>query len=199
MRSRVFFVFVVLSSLPGIAGAETPPPTSGVVTTRELGKVAKQVSSEITATVQAIEPTERRVTLKLPSGDLRNIIAGDEVRNFDQIKVGDLVAVRYSEGLVLQLIKGGGGVRARVESESGSRAAKGDAPGASAVREVVVVADVIAVDAARKTVTLRGPQRTVELPVADPEQLKNIAVGDQVEATFTESIAVSVQPASAAK
>jgi hypothetical protein len=43
-------------------------------------------------------------------------------------------------------------------------------------------------------VTLRGPKRTVDVKVRDPEQFKLIAKGDQIEATYTEAIAVAVTP-----
>jgi hypothetical protein len=42
---------------------------------------------------------------------------------------------------------------------------------------------------------LRGPKRTVDLRVRDPKQIKLVKVGDQVEATYTEAVAVSVEPA----
>lgn len=45
----------------------------------------------------------------------------------------------------------------------------------------IALADVTAVNTKRKTVTLRGPKRTVELKVRDPEQFKLIKVGDQAE------------------
>jgi hypothetical protein len=35
----------------------------------------------------------------------------------------------------------------------------------------------------------------VDLHIADPEQFKRVAKGDQVEATFTEAVAVAVTPA----
>jgi Cu/Ag efflux protein CusF len=60
---------------------------------------------------------------------------------------------------------------------------------------VTIVADVVAVDTAKQMVTLKGPKETVDLRVADPAQLRNIAKGDQVEATFTQAIAVAVEPA----
>ena len=62
-------------------------------------------------------------------------------------------------------------------------------------RQVTVVADVVAVNEQTKVVTLKGPQRTVELKVRDPEQLKLIKKGDQVEATFTEAMAIAVTAA----
>jgi hypothetical protein len=37
------------------------------------------------------------------------------------------------------------------------------------------------------------------LKVRDPEQFKRIAVGDQIEATYTEAVAVAVNPAADAK
>jgi hypothetical protein len=62
-------------------------------------------------------------------------------------------------------------------------------------RQVTVVGDVIKVDGATQTVTVKGPQRTVELKVRDPEQFKLIAVGDQIQATYTEALALAVTPA----
>jgi len=44
-------------------------------------------------------------------------------------------------------------------------------------------------------VTLRGVKRTVELAVNDPAQLKEIKVGDQVEAKYVEAVALEVTAA----
>jgi hypothetical protein len=44
-------------------------------------------------------------------------------------------------------------------------------------------------------VTLKGPQgNTVDVIVEDPEQMKNIRKGDQVEVVYTEAVAISVTP-----
>jgi hypothetical protein len=66
--------------------------------------------------------------------------------------------------------------------------------GAAAGRRVTVVGDVINVDASTQTVTVRGAQHTVDLPIRDPEQFKLIAKGDQIEAQYIEAAAVSVVP-----
>lgn len=146
----------------------------------------------VTAVVTAVDKASRTVTLKGPQGNTFRVVAGPEVRNFDQIKTGDELIVTHVEALTLELKKGGSGIRERVESETGGRAAAGDKPGAVAARRVTVVADVIAVNRRAQTVTLRGPQHTVDLRVKDPAQLKAIQVGDQVEATYTEGIAISM-------
>jgi len=57
-----------------------------------------------------------------------------------------------------------------------------------------VVGNVIAVDAATQTITLQGPERTVELALQDPEQFKLVEVGDQVEATYVQLLALAVEP-----
>ena len=46
----------------------------------------------------------------------------------------------------------------------------------------------------RAQIFIKGPQRTVEFVVKDPEQFKLIAKGDQLEATYVEAVAVAVAP-----
>jgi Cu/Ag efflux protein CusF len=123
------------------------------------------------------------------------ITAGPDVKNFDKLKVGDQVDIEYIEALTLELKKGGGMAVARTEQAGMAGAKPGQAPAGAAGRQITVVADVVAVDTAKQTVTLRGPKRTVELPVRDPEVLKRVAKGDQVEATYTQALAMVVAPA----
>jgi Cu/Ag efflux protein CusF len=66
-------------------------------------------------------------------------------------------------------------------------------------QQLEVTADVTAVDKKKQIVTLRGPNRTVDLKVRDPEQLKLIKVGDQVQAVYTEALALGLEPAAAHK
>jgi Cu/Ag efflux protein CusF len=121
------------------------------------------------------------------------------VKNFDQIKVGDFVAVRYFQALALELKKGGSGIRERSERSNTASAKPGEQPAAGAARQVTVIADVVAVNEKSRTVSLRGPKQTVDLRLKDPKQLKLVKVGDQVEATYTEAVAISVEPAPAPK
>ena len=73
-------------------------------------------------------------------------------------------------------------------------------PGKATLRhERQIVATVEEVDAAKGHVTLKGPNRTVDLYVEDPEQLKLIKVGDQIEAVYTQAVAVTVEPIAAKK
>jgi hypothetical protein len=60
---------------------------------------------------------------------------------------------------------------------------------------VTVVADVIAANPRTRVLTLRGPDRTIDLRVPDANQFTRVQVGDQVEATFTEALIIAVRPA----
>jgi len=126
------------------------------------------------------------------------VTAGPEVKNFAQIKVGDQVTVEYVESLALELKKGGGAPVAATAKEGAAAAKPGERPGMVGGRQVTVVADVIDVNAETQVVTLKGPQRTVEMKVRDPEQFKLIKKGDQVQATYTEAMAIAVTPAAPA-
>jgi len=193
MRNLILSTGIVLSALAFPATAQT----STVTAASAPGKGAVAETVKVEATIAAIDKATRGVTLKNAKGEEVMITAGPEVKNFDQMKVGDKVTAEYVRALALELKKGGGLVVQRTEQAGAVGAKPGEKPAGAAGREVKVVADVIGVDPATQTVTLKGPQRTVELKIADPEQFKRVAKGDQVEATFTEALAIAVTPAKA--
>jgi Cu/Ag efflux protein CusF len=189
---------LVLIASIAVASAGVLPvhaQSGGAVVATKPGAAAVAQRVNITATITAIDPKTRGVTLKGPQGNEVVIIAGPEVKNFANMKVGDQVRVEYVEALTLELKKGGGQVVARTDKEAAAGAKPGERPAGIGGREVRVMADVVAVDTANQRVTLKGPNRTVELKVRDPKQLAMIAKGDQVEAVYTEAIAVAVEPA----
>jgi Cu/Ag efflux protein CusF len=163
------------------------------------GKATMARTQKIVATVEAIDLAKREVTLKGPKGKVVTLTAGPDVRNLEQVKVGDSVVVGYLEALSLKLIKDGKELRGSTSAADGARSAAGERPAGVVAEEVKVIADVIAVDSKNKIVTLRGPKQTVDLRVNDPQQLKLIKVGDQVEAVYAQALALSVEPAPSAK
>jgi Cu/Ag efflux protein CusF len=166
-----------------------------VVAGKAPGMAAIGQTVNVQAKITKIDAKTREVTLKGPQGHEVTVEAGPEVKNFSKLKVGDSVDVQYVESLVLELKKGGGRPVERTEESAMKSAKPGEKPGAAGGRRITVVGDVVNVDAAAKMVTVKGPKRTVDLHVEDPEQLKMIAKGDQVQATYTEAAAISVVPA----
>ncbi len=82
------------------AAAQKPGVTGGTVVASTPGKAVITSEVEVTATVMAIDKANRTVTLKGPKQTV-DVVAGPEVRNFDQIHVGDLVVVKYERALSL--------------------------------------------------------------------------------------------------
>ena len=198
MRSLSILAVALAAALPlGSAAqqkqpAPPPPQVSGAVATAP-GQAAAMAVVTVSATVEAVDAATRTVSLKGPKGNVVDVVAGEEVRNFDQIKKGDKLTVRYAEALTLDLRKDGKPV-GRSESDSMKRAQPGEKPGGTARRDVTIVADVVGVDAAAKKVSLKGPKgNVVDLNVQDPEQLKLIKKGDKVEATYTQALAISME------
>ena len=121
--------------------------------------------------------------------------AGPDVRNFDQIKVGDMVTTRYFESRSLTLKKDGKELRSSTETSAAARAPAGERPDGAVAKQTEVTANVTAVNAKTQTVTLKGPKQTIDLRVPDVNQFKLIKVGDQIQAVYIEALAVSVEPA----
>ncbi|HVO87757.1 MAG TPA: hypothetical protein VMV45_04380 [Casimicrobiaceae bacterium] len=163
--------------------------------TRTPGTVEAVHTENVTATISAIDAKTRQVMLKGPQGKEFAVEAGPEVKNFAQLKVGDQVDVQYVEAVAVQLKKGGGAPVVASQQGGMVTAKPGAKPGAAAGRQVSVVGDVIDLDPATRTVTVRGPQRTASFVVEDPEQFKLIAKGDHIQATYTEAFAVAVTEA----
>jgi Cu/Ag efflux protein CusF len=149
----------------------------------------------LTATITRIDAATREVTLKGPKGREVTVQAGPEVKNFAQMKIGDRVNVEYTEALLLELKKGSTAPVARTEAMGAGTAKPGERPAGLAGRQITVTAEVVALDSKSQVVTLRGPRRTVDVQVADAEQFKHIAKGDRVEATYSEGLAIVVEPA----
>ena len=194
MKPLAGAILVALAAVAAPAIAQSAGTQATVVGAKAPGAGALGEVVTTSATIIAIDRDKRVVTLKDAQGHETNVVAGPEVRNFDQLKVGDQIVVSHLEAVTIELRKGGG-IRERFESTTSDRAAPGAKPGGMVASRVTVVADVVAVNARTQTLTLRGPQRTVNLRVPDPKQFALVKVGDQVEATFTEAVAVAVEPA----
>lgn len=192
MKVRTFLLATAFATIAPAATAQTETDTQ---MTTAPGEATMTHTAKMTATVVGIEPDTRTVTLKPKNGKVVQVVVGEEARNFDQLKVGDIVNVQYHEAITLNLKKGSG-LRSGEVSETVDRAPPGAKPGGTVSRQVTIMADVIAVNHKTKTVTLKGPQgNVVDVVVEDPNQLKSVKKGDQVRAVYTQAIAISVEPA----
>ncbi|HHQ4692286.1 TPA: hypothetical protein ACSPZ4_003123 [Aeromonas veronii] len=166
--------------------------TADVATAPGKANIVEAVSAQ--AKVTAIDMASRKVSLTNAAGEAFDIIAGEQVTNLANLKVGDTVALRYQQMLDLELIKGGAGVRQRIVEVAADKAGAGGKPGAGVARKVTLYGDVIAVDKAQQTITVKGVDHTLMLKVHDPAQLALIAKGDQIKAVQTQAVGIGIVP-----
>jgi Cu/Ag efflux protein CusF len=150
-----------------------------------------------TATVQKVDLDKRLVTLKGDKGDPFTIKAGPEVKNLPQVRVGDTVSATYYESLAYEVYKPGtADVEVGMKSASGVGAAKpGEKPAGIVADVTQMTATIVAIDKDTPSVTLKRPDgEVVAIKVRDRAKLDKVAVGDLVEITYTQAVAVIVQP-----
>lgn len=190
---RVLLIAILMAALP--AAAQKPDMKGGAVVASEPGRAAIVAAAELSAQVVSIDKKDRIISLKGPKGGVMDVVASDEVKNFDQIKVGDLVVVRYMQSLALELQpvkRGSSGISV---TEGAAKAEPGKRPAVGAAREIQAIAKVTGINQKAKTISLTGPRgNTVTLDVQNPEHFKVVKMGDEVLVTYTEAVAVSVEP-----
>lgn len=147
------------------------------------------------ATITAINQDQRIVTLKGPEGNTFDVKLGPEVRNFSQLKVGDEVNIRYRQSLLVQVAEPGQQPMSSA-SRRMERAAPGEMPRGAVTEEINTTAKATAIDKRDGTVTLQGPSgNVVTVKAMDPGNLDKIQVGDTLNITYTQAMALSVEKA----
>ena len=166
-----------------------------------IAGVAAQESALIyDGEVTKIDAATRTVTLKNKDGET-SIVAGPEVKNFAEIKVGYHFDVVYELAVAIELVKvKNPGTTSEQVSTSTTTAPQGDKPGMITTKTVTATATVESIDAAKNIVSLKGPQGNIfKVKVQNPDLMKDIAVNDQVKVVYTEAIAAVVSAPAAKK
>jgi ribosomal protein S17 len=173
-----------LANLAQADTATTPPTGDAIVST-----------ATVTATVTAINQATREVTLKTADGQESSFVAGDDVKNLAQVKVGDQVTVKYAEALAYEVKKGGKAAGPQT-AVVGKSAALGEMPAGAVARQTTVTVLITAIDTKAPSVTFQGAGgKTKTIKVLHPEKLEGVKVGDTVEITYTEALAIKVEEA----
>jgi flagellar biosynthesis/type III secretory pathway ATPase len=198
MRTTNVLIAVAALALPFAATAQEKKATAkgGEVTVSEPGKAGMARTIEASAQVVSIDKKKRTLSLKAANGKVGDVVAGPEVKNFDQIKVGDMVVARVMQSLMLELQKVKSGMSGISATDTAIKAQPGERPAVGMSSEVSAIAKVTKVDPKAKIIALVGPRgNEVTLDVQNPKQFDVVKVGDEVLVTYTEAVAVSVEPA----
>ncbi|WP_213947551.1 hypothetical protein [Luteibacter sp. dw_328] len=190
-------------AVPCTAWAQAAEPAMASTVHGKAFELARHEETE-SATVTNVDHESRFVTLRNAKGSEFTIEAGPEVRNFAQLRAGDIVTVTYQAATALELLPANSGATPGIEAESEStRAPKGAKPGIDVGQSVSITSRITALDLATHTVTLTGPdgkQRRIE--VTDPTRqarMSQLKVGDLARMTYVEGVAVQVTPKASGK
>jgi len=191
--SHLFYVAVAavfatapVASMAAEKAAEKPAANNGAIV------LTDSVSAK--ATIVNIKKKERELTLRDEKGVEHVMIAGDEVRNFAQIKKGDVVEVEYRVAVATALEKASDATVAG-QTSAVERAPAGAKPGMAAMQTRTIVATVLEIDTKNRLLTAQGPKGgivTVKVP-ADMKTFDSLKKGDKISAVYSEAIAISVK------
>ena len=156
---------------------------------------------EATATVTAVDMERHLVTIQGPQGNSAVIQVTDQVKNLPQVKIGDVVDIQYYRSAIAELVKVDKNTTLDT-TVSGAKMTRpeGDKPGGAIGLQVKRRAEVMFVDPIQKFITFLSPDRglrkiSLENSPELQHYLKELKKGDIVEVTYTEAMAISLEPA----
>ncbi len=165
-----------------------------ILVPRTLMAQVKSVTSQMrteTGTVEAIESSSREVTLKKADGTYVVIVAGPDIKRFDEVKVGDKVTAKYYDSVIVRLKEPGEADTAmRAMATTGSQQAL---PGGTKAKQVTITATITDIDRNTPSITFTGPNGwKYSSTVQDTDALAKVKVGDKVDIVWTEATLVSL-------
>jgi hypothetical protein len=192
---------VLLAGLSLYACSEKPSEPAASAPSEPVAEPVERAVREdlvhVTATVEAIDPKTREIKLKGETESF-SFIAGPEVRNFDNIHVGNKVNVAYFEAVIAELKTKGASATEPSAVITAERAPVGGAPSASVDRIVTLPVKIDSYDTATDTVVFTEPsgvKNTIAVQAQSMKELgRTLKPGDEVELTLVNAIAVDVVP-----
>jgi Cu/Ag efflux protein CusF len=147
-------------------------------------------SAQTQAQVVGIDSASNSVALKGPSGRIVEVAVNPQVGDVSKLRIGDTINIEYRTAMLVRATKApANAIRERVDTDAAIPASGGLSATAHTVE---VIATIQHIDAKKRRVTLRGPQRTVTLDVSPDVSLAGLKAGDMVHAQFEEATAVQV-------
>lgn len=186
MTSQLLALAAALALLAGCATGEKPAD--------EKPSGREQTLVEMRAVVIGVDQKHRLLALEGDDGGRMVLPVAEEFRDFERARVGDQVVVSYTEAIAWQVKPSDTGAPGVSTRETLSNPRAGEAPGGAIERAITITATITAFDVARGTVTLTGPQgRSNTLKAHRPADLEKIRVGDLVDITYSEALAVGIR------
>jgi Cu/Ag efflux protein CusF len=188
MRTK-YLTLLVASLFAAVNLARAQETTA---TERSFGGTVVE-TQHATAKVKKIDRKSREITLKKPDGQKVIFVAGPEVQNFDQIKKGDTVNIAYTESVSVLVTGAGAAAPSSRQTTEIQRAPRGAKPAGTMTETAEAYAVVTDIDYNKRTVTLKGPQRTETVKVGpEAKNFDKVKIGDNVYIKTVKELALAV-------
>lgn len=190
---------LTLGLLSGLAACASEPAPARVPAPTKQVKSRAEISNELTATAQVVglDKPARLVTLRGEDGRLVDVLAGDAVRNLDQVAVGDTLRVKYKQVLAATLLPPGSDPTVVQGGLAAGRAELGAKPAGAVGAQVSLRVKIVSTDATQEVVVFSLPSgELIAHRIATPEGrefVKGLKVGDLVQLDYSEALALSIE------
>ena len=182
------FATCTLSAYAQYAPNPTPAAQAPAPAATTIGGTAT-----LTAKIIAIDYNARTVTLQDQKGNVQQMTVGPSVTRFNNLKVGDTVTFTYQESVALAIAKPGTTVPAASSTPTVTRC-EGDKPCGQVSQTQTTTVTVTAIDPSKPSITVKTQDgRVLSFLVQDPKNLTGVKVGDVVQVTYTQALAVTVK------
>ena len=186
----IAIVTSVLLTISSVVMSQSPPAPNAVVVD---AAITDNIFQLYEGAVTKVDKKTRTIFFQNNEGETK-FIAGPEIKNFDQIKKGDLLNVTYELAVAIELIKTkSDGIRSKVETSSETTSKAGEKPARNITNTTTIIADIIAVDRSKKLVSVKGPSGKVTVVTVKNQQLLADAnVGEQVKIIYFDAMVASI-------
>ena len=174
---------LVALSLTGVAAAQDKP------------SIFQSRTATMQAVVEDIDHESRLVTVRKPDGSSLTFTPSPDVRNLDQVHVGDVLLAEYTQSVSITVHAPEEGVGPASGEIAGiARTEEGQMPGMAAVDSQITIAEVAAIDLENNTYKLLFDDgSTREFVAMNPANLRMADVGDIVIIEVTETLVATVE------
>lgn len=188
---QVWAVVVVLSALIFLLEM---PAMAAEMKAQDGSSSIKTETTSITSTVEKIDYKTRTVVLKGPKGNLTEMQVGEEARNFDQVKKGDLVTIENSQSVALEVQKAKGEPVAS-ETTTVTRAKPGEKPAGTMKTTGIMTVRVEAINYTTREATFKLADGSIMNITVGPQvnRLDEVHKGDEVVVRYTTTVSISVK------
>jgi hypothetical protein len=177
LRKVIAVAVAALAMTASLAAAQTKTITGNVET--------------ITASIEAIDTPNRTLTVRKTDGTYQSVYVPQDIKRFDQLKVGQKVSLRHYETVVFRVQPPG---TKPVDEASRSTTPASQGTAGTVARQRTITATIAAIDPAVPSVTFTGPNGwKYSSRVQDKSLLSKVKVGDKVDITWTDATLVSVE------